>query len=70
VTVDFLRIFTSSGSRAWTGADRKTQSNQPHAPWPTAVLLSRRPKIGHLVGHPALSRTSGQFGENRGATTG
>src|ERR1700674_1960631 len=44
-TVDFLSFFVLSGSRAWAGADRKTQSNQPHAPRPTAVLLSRRPLV-------------------------
>src|SRR5271167_2927365 len=31
-TVDFLRLFVLSGSRVWAGADRKTQSNQTHAP--------------------------------------
>ena len=43
--VDFRRLFVLSGSRAWAGADRKIQSNQPHAPRPTAVLLSRRPLV-------------------------
>src|SRR5208282_2677662 len=59
-TVDFLRIFTSSGSRAWAGADRKIQSNQPHAPRPTAVLLSRRPKIGKSGIWSATPRSVGQ----------
>jgi hypothetical protein len=48
--VDYLTRFVLSGSRAWAGADSKTQSNQPHAPRPTAVLLSCRPKIGWWCG--------------------
>jgi hypothetical protein len=43
--VDFLDIFDDSDSRTVFSAALKAQYNQPHTPRPTAVLLSRRPKI-------------------------
>ena len=38
-----VRVIVSSASKAHAGADKKLHSTQPHAPRPTAVLLSRRP---------------------------
>ncbi len=35
-------VSLESAGKAWAGADSKIQSNQPHAPRPMAVLLSRR----------------------------
>ena len=73
-TVDFRRIFTSSGSRARAGADKKFQSNQPHAPRPTAVLLSRVLKSGNRAsGRPPRAQSDkrsvrGKQGSDDGLT--
>jgi hypothetical protein len=50
--IDFAILFGSSASRAVLGADKKAQSDQPHAPRPTAVLLSRRPLVVFLCSRP------------------
>jgi hypothetical protein len=41
-SIEIMVISLESAGKGWAGADSKIQSNQPHAPRPTAVLLSRR----------------------------
>jgi hypothetical protein len=56
--IDFVMLFGSNASRAMVEADKKTQSNQPHAPRPTAVLLSRRPLVVFLCSHPPTLKST------------
>jgi hypothetical protein len=67
-SIEIMVVSLENAGKAWAGADSKIQSNQPHAPRPTAVLLSRRPSVGPVRSWRFIAEPTTRHAKPRSST--